>query len=168
MTAVNAAIGAAGFRLRGDAIFFEWTGRGAPLARLVCWALPGPIALVLQGFLWWPWAPLLAAVLWLGTLAPQSGLTMGRVEGRIIWRFWVRDAFWMTLRGLGFGGPAGLVLDLLGSPLWWLLLAAAPLMPLAYEIGYRIAPKKGTEIGEGIFGGSLLAFLTVACQHMTM
>lgn len=40
MILLGALVGAAGFWLRGAAVFALWTGRGATTARIVAWAIP--------------------------------------------------------------------------------------------------------------------------------
>ncbi len=143
---VGALLGGFGFWLRGSAHFEEWTGRGATTARIVCWAAPLGI---------FSWAlgvpPLESAAIgvaaWLGCLAPWWGsLDMGRQEGT-----WLHDFVMHTLRGALWVLPIWLaVMVAFGS--WWPLLVVAPLCGVVYELGYRLWPARGTEIGEAVFG----------------
>lgn len=126
----------------------------------------------LAGVAWWQGA-ILAALVWLGmTFGWGAYMDMGRnprghldapekpiswLLGRpgrdwSLWRRWCFDAAGMTLRGLLLFGPLALVLP-------WPIVAGALLMPLCYEIGWRVPSTlphftRGPEIAELLFGGT--------------
>jgi hypothetical protein len=143
---IGAAVGGFGFWLRGSALFEKWTGRGATTARITCWALP-------LGLFGWALglppieASALAVAAWIGCLAPWwDSLDLGRQEGT-----WLRDFAWHTLRGALWVAPIWLVV-LLSFGSWWPLAVVALLCGIVYELGYRLWPAKGTEVGEALFG----------------
>lgn len=159
------ALLAAGFRIRGDAAFARWTGRGATTARIVAWAIPVAASGWLLG-LEWPVAVALGVAAWVGCLAPWWGsLDLGRHEGT-----WFRDFCLHSARGVLWTLPmAGVVFlaqfsvwPTVGAGLWWPLLAAGALCGPAYELGYRIREKRGTEIGEALFGALIGGALVLA------
>ncbi len=166
-------IGASGFRLRGDAAFQRWTGRGATTARLVCWALP------MGGLAWVAGHPPVTAVLlglglFLGCLPPWwRSLTLGRnaADGGALGQY-ARHA----ARGLLWAAPAAALLAVdYGAGAWLvgasipraILASGAPVLLLgglscvpAYELGWRLRPAGSvrpgaTEVGEGIFGAAM-------------
>lgn len=152
---VGALVGAIGFRLRGSALFEEWTGRGATTARIVCWAIPmGLISLMAV-----PWyaAPLVGLALYLGCLPGWYGaLDLGHNDGHK-----VRDYIVMFLRGLAWTVLAALVYAWAGNvPGAYGLILAGALCPLAYTIGWAIPStvpnlSRGPELGEVIFGAMI-------------
>lgn len=161
----GALIGAAGFWLRGAALFARATGRGATTARVVAWAVP--LALLCWAATPLPgcWALALAVALWLGSLPGWWGsIDLGRNDG-----WWARDAALHTARGVLWGAPAAVVLWLAGGAWWWPVLAGLACAP-AYEIGWRLRPvgdarrPAATEIGEILFGAAMGAAVLVACQ----
>lgn len=137
---------AAGFRLRGDAAFERWTGRGATTARIVCWAIPcGLVAWGLYG-LWYVGLAMGVAAFLGAILGWWQSLDLGRVEGT-----WLNDFAMHTLRGVLWTLPmAGVAFLGAGSP--WPLLVAGALCGVVYEIGWRFKARQ-TEIAEAIFGG---------------
>ncbi|MBR0653068.1 hypothetical protein GXW78_25655 [Roseomonas terrae] len=152
----GALIGAAGFWLRGAAVFARVTGRGATTARVVAWAVPLALLAWLVTPLPWGWSLALAAALWLGCLPGWWGsIDLGRNEGG-----WSRDAALHTARGVLWGAPAAVVLWLAGGGWWWPLVAGLTCAP-AYEIGWRLRPAgdprrpAATELGELLFGAAL-------------
>ena len=94
----------------------------------------------------------LAPALFLGAVFGWPGsIDMGRNEGT-----WLNDALKMLWRGLGFTVLTGPLLWLFGYPWWPALLGASA--PVAYELGWRLAPHVkigGTKIGEGVFGAAV-------------
>lgn len=149
-------LGAAGFWLRGSALFHRVTGCGATTARIVCWSLPlAALAWVMTPLPLW-WCAALAAALWAGSLLGWWGsIDLGRHEGE-----WRADFIAHTARGLLWAAPAGLVLIFAGG-MGWPLWIAGLLCGAAYEVGWRAYPARATEIGEGLFGamiGAALAF----------
>ena len=148
-----AAVGAAGFRLRGSALWSRITGRGAGTARVFAWALPLAVVSPLP----WAWVPALAAALWLGSLAAWWGsLDMGRNEGSF-----ARDFALHALRGMVWVIPAALVLTAAGR-LWWPLLAAGALCAPIYAVAWRIWPVRATEAAECGFGACIGAAIGAA------
>lgn len=146
---------AAGFRLRGDAAFHRWTGRGATTARLVAWALPVGLSGFALGLGWW--SLVLGVAAWAGSLLGWWGsLDLGRQFGG----FW-RDFALHSARGVMWTAPMAAVLFVAGGAWWW-LLAAGALCGALYEAGYRAWPARGTEVGEGLFGGAIGAALVLA------
>jgi cell division protein FtsW (lipid II flippase) len=153
-------VGAIGFRLRGDAIFHEITGRGAITARIVCWAVPMGL-LSLSTVPWWAsvWVTvgffLGAALGWYGSL------DLGRNEGDP-----VKDRIIMTARGLVWTLPAALVVwqfDI-GNAIALMIIGLA--CPLFYELGYRTPSRipylrQGPEVGEVLFGAAIGLALTI-------
>lgn len=138
---------AIGFRIRGDAKFMVWTGRGATTARIVAWATPiGLTAWHLYGGLWYV-GLFMGVAAWLGAIAPWwDSIDMGRMEGR-----WIKDFALQTVRGVIWTAPmAAVALLSAGSP--WPLLIAGALCGVVYEIGWRFKARQ-TEIAEAIFGG---------------
>lgn len=136
---------AAGFRLRGDAVFARWTGRGATTARIVAWAIPcGLIAWGLYGE--WYVGLAMAVAAFLGAiLGWWQSLDLGRVEGT-----WLKDFAMHTLRGVLWTAPMGAAAWLgAGNPVP--LLIAGALCGVAYEIGWRFKARQ-TEIAEAVFG----------------
>jgi hypothetical protein len=155
MLALFVAIGAAGFWLRGAAVFQRWTGRGATTARLLAWALPmGALSAVHTD---WYNAAAIAVGLYLGTLLGWwRSLDLGRVEGE-----WLRDFVLHTARGLLWTLPAALVcaaasFDIANAVP---LIVAGLLCGVLYEVGWRAYPPRATEIGEATFGGAIGAAL---------
>lgn len=136
---------AAGFRLRGDAIFARWTGRGATTARIVAWAVPcGLIAWGLYG-LWYVGLAMGAAAFLGAVLGWWGSLDLGRVEGT-----WAKDFALHSLRGVLWTLPMAAAAWLgAGDPLP--LLIAGALCGVCYEIGWRFRAHQ-TEIAEAIFG----------------
>ena len=163
MILLGAIIGAAGFWLRGAAVFQRITGRGATTARIVAWA--APLALLCWAVTplpWW-WCVGVAIALWLGCLPGWWGsLDLGRNGGS-----WVRDFALHTLRGVVWVAPAAAVLAAAGAAWWWPLLAGLA-CGVAYEIGWRLRPVGGarrpaaTEIGELVFGAAVGSALLAA------
>lgn len=142
-------------------------------AGLIAWA---------AGLLWWK-AALLAVLVWLGmTFGWGAYMDMGRnplghldePERPIFWiigqaapgwsfrRRWIFDAAGMTLRGLLLFGPLALVLP-------WPVVAGALLMPLCYEIGWRVPSSiphlaQGPEVAEVLFGAAVYAVILAALR----
>lgn len=137
---------AAGFRLRGAAIFREWTGRGATTARITCFAIP--CGLIAWGLgLPWAWSIALGVAAWIGCLPPWWGsLDLARQYGL----FW-RDFALHTARGVVWVLPMTAVLFGAGAA-WLPMLAAGLLCGAVYEAGYRIRERIGAELGEVFFG----------------
>ena len=158
--ALAAAVGAAGFWLRGAAVFQHLTGRGATTARIVAWALPlALLCWVLTPLAWW-WCAAISVALWAGCLPGWWGsLDLGRQAGD-----WRGDFALHTLRGELWAVPAVAVLFLAGGAWWW-LWGASRLCGLVYEVGWRLRPPpdprrpNATEIGELAFGALLGAGL---------
>ncbi len=151
MLALFIALGAAGFWLRGAAVFQRFTGRGATTARLFAWALPMGAASALVTD--WYNAAAVAVALYLGTLAGWwRSLDLGRHEGE-----WLRDFVLHSARGLLWTLPAALVCAAASLS----LTAAVPLIAaglacgLIYELGWRVYPPRATEIGETAFGAAI-------------
>lgn len=167
-------VGAVGFRLRGDAAFQEWAGRGAPLARLVCWSVPMGVLAWVAGH-----EPLTAGLiglgLFLGCLLPWwSSLTLGRnpadgsAPGQYL-RHGVRGVFWTLPAAILVGADAAGLPFFIGLDAWAALLASgAPILLAsglacvpAYELGWRLRPPGhpgplgATEIGELAFGAAM-------------
>lgn len=151
---LGALIGGAGFRLRGWSGFERLIGRGATTARIAGWAAPLALLCVLTAPLPWWGGPLIGLALWAGAIAPWWGsLDFGRMDGT-----WLRDAALHALRGVVWVVPVAAAVALLGGA-WWCPLAAGLLCVPAYELGYRLRPAIGTEIGEIIFGACIGAAL---------
>lgn len=147
-------VGAIGFRLRGDAIFHEVTGRGATTARLVCWAIPmGLLALTVVP--WWA-SVLVALGFFLGAMPGWYGsLDLGRNEGKVN-----RDRLVMAARGLAWTILPALVIWQFDIGNAIALLIAGFACPLLYELGYRTPSKipylrQGPEVGEALFGAAI-------------
>jgi hypothetical protein len=153
--ALAPAVLAAGFRVRGWAGFQRLTGRGATTARIVAWAIPcGLVAWGLHGH--WYAGAAMAVAAWAGSLLGWwRSLDLGRHEGE-----WARDFALHTARGLLWTAPMALAAWLSGG-LPWPLLAAGLLCGLAYEAGWRLAPRRATEIGEVAFGAIVGAALAL-------
>lgn len=147
---VGAIVGGVGFRLRGSALFEQWTGRGATTARIVCWAIP--MSFVSLFAVPWMYAPLVGVAFFLGAL--PGWYDSLDLQG-------IRDYAVMFLRGIAWTILAAAVY-------WWagnlhgaaLITLAGALCPLAYAIGYAIPSTKpnlsqGPEIGEVIFGAMI-------------
>jgi hypothetical protein len=147
-------VGAIGFRLRGDAIFHEVTGRGATTARLVCWAIPTGL-LALATVPWWA-SVLVALGFFLGAMPGWYGsLDLGRREGSA-----VKDPLIMAARGLAWTILPALVIWQFDVGNAIALLIAGFACPLLYEAGYRIPSKipylrQGPEVGEALFGAAI-------------
>jgi len=128
---IGSLLGAATFRLRGDAIVARVLGKASATTegRLI-WAVPLSIFATLIA---WDWRLLaLAPALFLGCLPRWwNSFDLGRGEGT-----WTRDAFVLTLRGVWWTLPPGVVLGALDYD-WWFIpfggLAAVP----AYEAGWQ-------------------------------
>lgn len=137
---------ALGFRLRGAAVFHEWTGRGATTARIVCFAIP--CGLIAWGLgLAWPWAIALGVAAWVGCLPPWWGsLDLARQYGD-----YGQDFALHTLRGVVWVLPMAVVLFAAGE-FWPGMLLAGTACGAIYEAGYRIRESHGAEIGEVGFG----------------
>lgn len=169
-----ALIGGAGFRLRGSQLFHRLTGRGATTARIVVWATP--MALIgLDGQPdFWPMV-LLVLAFWLGAVFPWfQSISLGRrrevklplplmVAILVPDRFeafyeensWRRDAVMHALRGMLWVIPPALAMGWLGHD-WLPLMLAGLLCVPAYEIGWRVCPKRhAVELGEVLFGAAL-------------
>ena len=153
-------VGAIGFRLRGDAIFQEITGRGATTARIVCWAVPMGL-LSLSTVPWWA-SFLVALGFFLGALPGWYGsLDLGHNEGDP-----VKDRIIMTVRGLVWTLPAALVVWQFDIGNAIALMIAGLACPLFYELGYRTPSKipylrQGPEVGEVFFGAAIGLALTL-------
>jgi hypothetical protein len=157
---IEIIVGAIGFRLRGSAIFEQWTGRGATTARIVCWAIP--MGLMSLFTLPWEYAIAAGVAFWLGCLPGWYGvLDLGRDEGNKL-----KEFILMSGRGILWTLPAALVFAFISPLNAVALLIAGALCPVAYEIGWHIPSKvenmrSGPEIGEILFGalvGAALAF----------
>lgn len=152
---IGALIGAVGFRLRGSALFEQWTGRGATTARIVCWAIPMSIVSLFAV----PWyaAPLVGIAFFLGAIPGWYGcLDLGRDDGKVL-----RDYAVMLARGIVWTLPAALVYAWAGAtPGMYAVALAGALCPLAYTIGWAIPSTKpnlsqGPELGEVVFGAMI-------------
>lgn len=163
MILLGALVGAAGFWLRGAAVFALWTGRGATTARIVAWAIPlALLCWVVTPLAWW-WCAALGVALWVGCLPGWWGsLDLGRDAGA-----WWRDFALHSLRGVLWSAPAAGVLAMASGAWWWPMLAGAA-CGAAYEAGWRLRPPgdprtpNATEIGEVLFGGLLGAAVVAA------
>lgn len=154
----GALIGAIGFRLRGSALFEQWTGRGATTARIVCWAIP--MALLADVPL--EWLPLLALAFFLGAIPGWYGsLDLGRDDGQVL-----KDWAIMTVRGVVWTAPPAAVMTFIDVPISFELLFVGLLCPVAYTIGWNTPSninhiRQGPELGEVIFGAFIGASLTL-------
>lgn len=151
MILLGALIGALGFRLRGSALFEQWTGRGATTARVVCWAIPVAIlSLVNVPVLY---APLIGLAIFLGAVPGWYGsLDLGRDDGNA-----TKDYVIMTVRGFVWTAPAAYVMSMFSIESAIALVIAGLMCPLAYTAGWYIPSKvnharQGAEVGELIFG----------------
>lgn len=151
MILLGALIGALGFRLRGSALFEQWTGRGATTARIVCWAIPIAIlSLVNVPILY---APLIGLAIFLGAIPGWYGsLDLGRDDGHA-----TKDYVIMTVRGLAWTAPAAYVMSMFSIESAVALVIAGLMCPLAYTAGWYIPSRvnharQGPEVGELIFG----------------
>lgn len=165
-----AGVGGAMFRIRGSAAFERWVGRGATTARIMAWALP--MAMVTLGGIGHGWDfPIMAFAYWLGAIAPWfQSLSLGRVPEEkmqvlpsflarrwpslaafLVEDSWRRDAVMHAIRGMIWVLPPTIALVYTGGCWWAMLLAGLVCLP-AYEIGWRVSPRRGTEIGEVLFG----------------
>lgn len=147
----GACVGGLAFRLRGSAIFHEWTGRGATSARVVYGTALALVALLAGTPLLWSLAVIVAA--WLGAIAPWWGSLTLRTP-----KMWLMH----TLRGFLWTLPLAAVLFLAGAPHWWIMLLAGGLCAPAYKFGWMISSKLGVEFGEVIFGAIIGAALVAA------
>jgi hypothetical protein len=143
---IEMIVGAIGFRLRGSALFEQWTGRGATTARIVCWAVPmGALSLLT---LPWELALLAGAGFWLGAIPGWYG-SLG-LTGK-------KDYAIMAVRGVCWTLPAAMAF-VNDAPLNAVaLLIAGALCPVAYHLGGLIPSKienlrQGPEVGEVLFG----------------
>jgi len=160
MWLLGAVVGAIGFRLRGDAIFQEITGRGATTARIVCWAIPMGL-LSLSTVPWWA-SVLVALGFFLGAMPGWHGsLDLGRREGDP-----VKDRLIMAVRGLVWVMPAAFVVFPFSEFNTAALCFVGMACPLFYELGYRTPSKipylrQGPEVGEVLFGAAIGLALTL-------
>jgi len=147
-------IGGFGFWLRGSALFYNLTGRGATTARLVAWAMP--LAL-LSLFVVSPlYALSIGVALFLGSILPWwKSLSLGRnsIDGT-----WAESALRHTGRGVLWTLPLSVVVFFaVGGYSFLLPLLTGALVVVPYEIGWRIQNEKlnPTEIGEIGFGAMI-------------
>ena len=127
----------------------------AIMTALVLWRIGVPV--------WWI-VPALLAGWFIGCLAGQGeGMWIGRAsfENRytITPRKWLTDAANLTGSGLCNVAVPVALLWWFGA-LWWPLLIAGALKPLAYELGWRMPLRlpgfsQGPELGEVAFGAAL-------------
>lgn len=140
---LGAILGGAAFRLRGAALFEQWTGRGATSARLM-WGAALALVAVLGG-LWWPLAPAVVLAAWLGAIPGWWGSLRLETPHQYAMHF-ARGIVWVLPLAVLFetAGLAGAVV----------LLSSAACVP-AYWIGWRVMPARATEIGEALFGAAI-------------
>lgn len=134
------------YRLRGSELL---SSIGTAGGRLV-WAAVAAICLSVVLGNWWALASL---PLWYGgtLLGRGRAIDLGRREGE-----WLVDALRLLLIGAATVALPVVLTAVVGAMPWGLLLAGL-LMPLCYELGWRIpSPIKhlgqGPELGELIFG----------------
>lgn len=152
MTALHLAAGlgavaamAAAVRLRGDAIWAGWTGRGVGTARLMVGAVAALCMLASAGMTWA--APVVGAGLAVGFTVPElgglraDGYPLKMVRGLALVALPVAGFWWFGLA-------------------WWPMLAAGASLPGCYAIGWavqsRVWPlRQGPEVAEAILGAAL-------------
>lgn len=165
--------GGAFFRLRGSAAFERWVGRGASTARIIAWAMP--MALITLGGVGTGWNfALMVGAYWLGAIMPWfQSLSLGRVPEEkmqvlpsfaanwfpslaafLVEDSWRRDAFMHSIRGLLWVLPPTIALVYTGGCWWAMLLAGLVCVP-AYELGWRVSSRHGTEVGEVLYGAAM-------------
>lgn len=143
-------LGAALFRLRGDAIV------GSTTAGRLLWSCGMAAGLAVVAFAWWPL--ILALALFVGCLFPWWGsIDMGRNDGT-----WLKDAALQAIRGVLWVVPAAVVTTHFAGA-WWVVLVGLTAVPF-YEIGWRLplGSWRGSPAGEILFGGAIGATLAVA------
>lgn len=151
---LGAVVGGIGFRIRGAGEFQAVTGRGATTARIVAWSLP----LATMWAAWGPappgWWAVMAAALWLGSIAGWWG-DLRLVDARDIALHAARGVLWVL------PAAALVALQVALLPALALLVAGALCAP-AYLLGWRLCGRLGlggTEWGELIFGAVVGAVL---------
>lgn len=161
MLALLSAIAcAAAFRLRGDAIWNEWTGSGTTGGRAL-WAGVVALCLFAAGAGWWAVA---AAPILFACAVPgwPGSIDLGRNEGS-----WLRDFGMMLLRGSLFTMPAGALLVWQVGPEFIPFMLAGWFAAPAYEVGWRVPVRweylrQGPPLGEFLFGAVIGAAIGAA------
>lgn len=138
------------FRLRGSALWDQWTGTGTTGGRLI-WAGTVTLCLFVAGAKLWALAALPIMFLCAVPGWPAS-IDLGRNEGT-----WLRDFLIMTARGSLFTLPSGALLVWMVGPQFLPFAASGVLAGVCYEIGWRIPVRfehlrQGPPLGEFIFG----------------
>ena len=143
MITLGMLLGGAAFRLRGAAIFEQWTGRGATTARLMWGAVLALVAVC--GGLWWPLAPAVVLAAWLGAIPGWWG-SLRLADAHQYAMHFARGIVWVL--------PLAVLFDVAGGLGGLVLLSGAACVP-AYWIGWRAVPNRATEIGEALFGAAI-------------
>lgn len=141
---------AAAFRLRGDAIWNEWTGTGTTGGRFL-WAGVVSLCLFAAGAGWWSLAAL-PVVFACAVPGWPASIDLGRNEGT-----WQKDFALMTVRGALFTVPAGALLVWQVGPQFIPFALSGVFAGAAYELGWRLPIKweylrQGPPFGEFCFG----------------